>query len=77
MQKPYKIILAISMLATLGMFIHEWVYDNPGSPYSAVQIVQDIIFGGIFYLGVLFSILSGLFCLFSALFKSARQIINR
>ena len=76
MSKPYKIILVISILSTIRIFIHEWMYDYPGNSYGISQIIQDIIFGGLFYTGIQFGVFSAIFYLFSYLFKLATGITN-
>jgi len=57
MKKAYRYILPISILLTVSLFVHDWLYDPVQGTYSAGQIVQDILSAGALYCGIFFLVL--------------------
>lgn len=59
MKRPYRIILTISVVLTTILFLHEYLYDIPGTPYTILQTISEIIFTAPLFTGFFFLIISG------------------
>lgn len=72
MGKAYRYILFLSLLATVAIFIHEWIYDAPTGPYSWQQTMMDILFFGSLFTGILFALGSGVYFVIRKMVKALR-----
>lgn len=75
MGKAYKILLVVAILLTVCMLYMEYMYwDNDGTLPSASTIVFECAVFGTFYALLIWSILSGLYFLFSKAFQVVSKL---
>jgi hypothetical protein len=72
MPNTYRYILLLSVLATVALFLQEWLHDAPAGPYPWQQVAMDIVFFGSFCTGVLFALGSGIYYGIRKLLKTLR-----
>ena len=69
LKQHHKIILVVSVLLTAGCFVHDYLYDLPGTPYAIDEIVSDILWGGSIYFALFFGIISAIFFVFNKIVR--------